>query len=288
MRIFQAERVAVIAVMIVLGGNFGTAMQRAPSPPAVNQAHAEDAKTISDQEACQNMRTLLPLVEKTVDDSGRKYVKITGTHLTPTGYTLSLDKKPEMSIAYTAIQNVQYSTGHIMGISNNGVAFEISSHTSVLIFNKSNESSPFPLYLALKHLAGAAHAGLRCDCTGNVVDFQKAELDTFSQEAAAWRALAAKPALSDEVTKQRLLAEDAVQQKNLAAAEDFYRAGITIDPTWAPGWYNAALISAELNNYSAAALYMKHYLILVPDASDAPAAKEKALLWEGKAEQKQR
>ena len=93
-----------------------------------------------------------------------------------------------------------------------------------------------------------------------------------------------KPPVSDEVTKKRLLAEDAVQEKSFAAAEDYYKAGITIDPTWAPGWYNAALISAELKDYAAAALDMKHYLILLPDAPDAAAVKEKLLLWEAKAE----
>ena len=110
-------------------------------------------------------------------------------------------------------------------------------------------------------------------------------LADFQQKAAAWRAMNPKPPVSDEVTKKRLLAEDAVQEKNFAAAGDYYRAGSTIDPTWAPGWYNAAVISAELKNYSAAANYMKHYLILLPDAPDAAVAKEKVLLWEAKAEQ---
>ncbi|HEY6252034.1 MAG TPA: tetratricopeptide repeat protein [Candidatus Angelobacter sp.] len=288
MRKIQVEWIAVIAAMAVFGGNSGMAIQRAPSPPAVKQTHPEDAKTISDQEACESMKTLLLLVEKTLDGSKDKIVKITESRLTPTGYTLSLDKLSEVSFTYASIQNLQYSTGHLMGITKNWVSYEISGHTSVLIFNKSNDSSPFPLYLALKHLAEAAHNGLLCDCTGNVVDFHKAELDTFAQKAAAWRGLASKPPLSDEVTKKRLLAEDAVQQKDLAAAEDYYRAGVAIDPTWAAGWYNAALISAELKNYSAAAFDMKHYLMLLPDAPDAAAAKDKILLWEAKAEQNHR
>jgi hypothetical protein len=40
-----------------------------------------------------------------------------------------------------------------------------------------------------------------------------------------------------------------------------------------------------MKNYPAAAFYMKHYLILQPEAPDAPAAKEKLLLWQAKAEE---
>jgi hypothetical protein len=45
------------------------------------------------------------------------------------------------------------------------------------------------------------------------------------------------------------------------------------------------LIYAEQQDYFDAAFYMKHYLILLPDATDAQAAKEKLLLWEAKAEE---
>lgn len=146
---------------------------------------------------------------------------------------------------------------------------------------------------ALRTFVSDAHAGHPYDCH-EVTPAESAslaaatvatELAEFQQKAATWQAINPKPPVSDEVTKKRLLAEDAVQEKNLSAAGEYYRAGIAIDPTWAPGWYNAALISAELKNYSAAGNYMKHYLILVPDASDAPAAKERVLLWEGKDEQ---
>ncbi len=45
------------------------------------------------------------------------------------------------------------------------------------------------------------------------------------------------------------------------------------------------MIYAEQQDYFDAAFYMRHYLILLPEATDAQAAKEKLLLWEAKAEE---
>lgn len=43
---------------------------------------------------------------------------------------------------------------------------------------------------------------------------------------AAWQAMNPTPPVSDEVTKKRLLPEDAVQQKNFDAAAGYYRAAV--------------------------------------------------------------
>jgi regulator of sirC expression with transglutaminase-like and TPR domain len=69
------------------------------------------------------------------------------------------------------------------------------------------------------------------------------------------------------------------------SAVSYYEDGVKLDPTWAQGWYNAALLYAEQRDYAHAALSMKHYLILLPDAPDAAPAKQKMLLWEAKAEE---
>jgi len=106
----------------------------------------------------------------------------------------------------------------------------------------------------------------------------------FEQTAAAWRAMSPKPPISEEVQKKRLLAEDDVAQKNLPAAIEDYEAGVKLDPTWAQGWFNSALLYAEQQDYESASFNMKRYLILLPDAPDAPAAREKLLLWEARAE----
>jgi len=109
------------------------------------------------------------------------------------------------------------------------------------------------------------------------------ESANFQQKADAWRALATKPEVSEEVYKDRLLAEDALKSRDLSGAATHYEAGVASDPTWAQGWYNVALVYAELNDYLDAADCMKRYIILLPNAPDARAAKDNIILWEAKA-----
>ena len=121
--------------------------------------------------------------------------------------------------------------------------------------------------------------------TPEAAEWRHDEETRFEQAAAAWRALPVKPPISDDVTKKRLLAEDAISQKDIGSAVRYYEEGVALDPTWAPGWFNVALLYAEQNDYVDAASSMKRYLILLPDAPDASAANDKVLLWEAKAEE---
>ena len=107
----------------------------------------------------------------------------------------------------------------------------------------------------------------------------------FQQRAAAWRALPARPPLSEAVRKQQLLAEDAVNQKQFEAADAAYDAGTEIDPLWPEGHFNAAAIYGELKDYDDAIWHMRCYLELLPNARDAQAARDQMLLWQAKAEQ---
>ena len=266
MRAVNARWVAAIGMMIALGSNLSAVV------------HAQDDKSITDQEACQRMKTLLPLAHHVWE--GSHGVKIEEAHLTPTGFTFRIDKKPDISFAYADVVHLDSAPTRIVS------ALEIftQGRDRYLVLPLQDRKVPALLAAAIMHLANDEHEGMPCDCTGSVVD-PKAELDSFAQKTAAWRANNPKPPPSDEVTKKRLLAEDAIQEKNLDAAVKYYRAGVSIDPTWSQGWYNAALISAEMKNYPAAAFYMKHYLILLPDAPDSAAAKEKLLLWQAKAEE---
>jgi tetratricopeptide (TPR) repeat protein len=264
----QVRLIPVLTLLLALGWNLAGTI------------HADDAKSISDREACQRMKTLLPQATGYWGkgySKFRAFPKITGTRLTPTGFVLTVDKKPEVTVAYADVQNARV-TNRI------DVQFEAQGHTQwIEIDTNISDEVRGGFGGALNHLAEAAHAGRICDCTGNVMD--KAELDTFAQKITAWRAMANKPTLSDDVIKKRLMAEDAIEHKNLKAAVSYYDAGVALDPTWAQGWYNAALIYAEQQNYFDAAIRMKHYLILMPDAPDAASAKEKLLLWEAKAEE---
>ncbi|MGA2988385.1 MAG: hypothetical protein ABSG32_31840 [Terriglobia bacterium] len=107
----------------------------------------------------------------------------------------------------------------------------------------------------------------------------------FQPKAAAWSALATKPPISDDVKQHRLLAEDAYQEKQFETAVSEYEAGLAIDPLWAQGHFNAALIYGELKDYDDAVWHMRCYLELMPNAPDAQEARDQMLLWQGKAKQ---
>jgi hypothetical protein len=127
---------------------------------------------------------------------------------------------------------------------------------------------------AMNRLSSFARGGGRAQ--------QEAEWRDFQQKAVAWRALAAKPPLAEEVRKERLLAEDALHEKQMDAAVEHYETGLDIDPCWPEGHFNAALLYAELREYSDAVQHMRAYLELAPDAQDAPQARDQIVIWEAK------
>lgn len=104
----------------------------------------------------------------------------------------------------------------------------------------------------------------------------------FPQQAATWRALASKPPIPDEVRKQRVLAENAVKEKQLVKAMIHYEAGLKLYPTWPQGRFNSALIASELGAYEEAVEHMQAYLELVPDAADAQSARDQIVIWQDK------
>jgi tetratricopeptide (TPR) repeat protein len=104
----------------------------------------------------------------------------------------------------------------------------------------------------------------------------------FQQKAAAWRALPVKPALSDDVKRERLLAENAVSEKRFQDAVNHYEAGLKLNPMWPEGHFNAALVSAELTNYDKAVWHMRAYVELAPNAPDTEEARNQIIIWQDK------
>lgn len=109
----------------------------------------------------------------------------------------------------------------------------------------------------------------------------------FATQAAAWRAANPKPALSPRADRHRILAEQAMREKNVAKAMYELESALLLDPTWSSGNYNLALLheSAEdgmMAGILEAARYMKRFLLLEPDSREAPAAREKVVIWEDK------
>ena len=105
----------------------------------------------------------------------------------------------------------------------------------------------------------------------------------FQEKVKVWQALPQKPPLPEEARRFRVLADDAVQNKDFDKAADYYEQGLAIDPMWPAGQFNAAIIYGELKYYSRAAMHMKCYLALKPDAQDAKAYQDKIYIWEEKA-----
>jgi tetratricopeptide (TPR) repeat protein len=104
----------------------------------------------------------------------------------------------------------------------------------------------------------------------------------FQQKAAAWRALPVKPPVSEEVRAARVQAENAFKEKRLKDATTHYEEGLKNDPLWPEGYFNAALIYAELGDYDKAIWHMRAYVELVPDAPDARTGRDQLYVWQDK------
>lgn len=107
------------------------------------------------------------------------------------------------------------------------------------------------------------------------------ELKLFEPEAAQYRALKVKPPVSEEQRKYIVQANLLNQKKHYREAIELYNKALETDRTAYPaGYSNLALLCAQLEKYDVAIYYMKKYLLLEPDASDARSAQDKIYEWE--------
>lgn len=111
----------------------------------------------------------------------------------------------------------------------------------------------------------------------------KDDFATFSVAAKAWRENPVKPPLSPEADRQRILAENAIQEKNFDSAVGHYESAVEVQPMWPGFWFNLGMLYAEQKDFATAVDRMKHYLELVPDAPDAQNARTQIIIWEDKA-----
>lgn len=105
----------------------------------------------------------------------------------------------------------------------------------------------------------------------------------FKERAAAWRAAAVKPAAPGEVAKREILAVNALKEQMFVQALEHLEQGLESCPLWPQGQFNAAMISAELGDFAAAADHALCYLELVPNARNSQAVKRQLIIWEDKA-----
>lgn len=110
---------------------------------------------------------------------------------------------------------------------------------------------------------------------------EEADMVAFMQKIKEYRAMTVKPPLTEELRKYIVQANLFSQQKNYVKAIELYRKVIDTDAIAYPaGYSNIALLSAQVGNYGAAITYMKWYLMLEPEASDARGAQDKIYEWE--------
>lgn len=109
------------------------------------------------------------------------------------------------------------------------------------------------------------------------------QLTLFEPIAMNYRELKVKPAVSEDQRRFIVLGNSNFQEKLYDKAIANFIKAIEVDQTAYPAAYsNLALLSAQLKNYHAAVYYMKKYLLLAPDASDARSAQDKIYEWEDK------
>ena len=85
---------------------------------------------------------------------------------------------------------------------------------------------------------------------------------------------------TEDQRRAQVRAEAFVGAGRAADALQVYQTELAVSPGWAFGHYNAALIAAELHNYTLAITEMRRYLYLQPNASDARAAQDQIYRWE--------
>ena len=107
------------------------------------------------------------------------------------------------------------------------------------------------------------------------------QLIIFEPIAAEYRSLNVKPSIPEEQRKYIVQANGYNEQKMYDKAIELYKKAIEVNQTAYPAAYsNLSLLSAQLNRFNAAIYYMKKYLMLEPEASDARSAQDKIYLWE--------
>lgn len=102
----------------------------------------------------------------------------------------------------------------------------------------------------------------------------------FEPIAIEYRSLKVKPPVSEEQRELIVQANSFNQKKMYHKAIELYLKAIEVHQTAYPAAYsNLALLSAQVNRFDAAIYYMKKYLLLEPEASDARGAQDKIYEW---------
>jgi tetratricopeptide (TPR) repeat protein len=127
---------------------------------------------------------------------------------------------------------------------------------------------------ALDYLSAAARQQVKAQYDG--------QWQHFESLLPAWREAGVKPAMPEAAREHQVLAEYAFKERDEEKAIREYMAALEIFPTWPEGQFNLATLAGEKKYYELAVMHMKEYLELVPDSSDAQAAKDSIIIWRDK------
>jgi tetratricopeptide (TPR) repeat protein len=106
-------------------------------------------------------------------------------------------------------------------------------------------------------------------------------ITVFKPVADHYITLKEKPAISEECRKYIVQANMFNEQKQYYKAMGLYNKAVELDQTgYPPAYSNLALLSAQVHRYDRAIYFMKKYLLLEPQASDARSAQDKIYEWE--------
>lgn len=140
-------------------------------------------------------------------------------------------------------------------------------------------------FYLIKNITGKYTYGIFEELRNDLIFIQKqleeSKFVQFEPIAAKYRALKVKPVVSETQRKFIVQANLFNQQKNYYKAIELYKKAIEFDEIAYPAAYsNVALLFAQVNKFSDAISYMKKYLLLEPEGSDARSAQDKIYEWE--------
>jgi tetratricopeptide (TPR) repeat protein len=111
--------------------------------------------------------------------------------------------------------------------------------------------------------------------------YYEEDIENFKSLARKYQSASEKPVMNEEQRKLFVQGNSLNKQLDYEGALTYYEKAFSLNPVSYPeGYYNCAIIAALDEKYEFAILNMKKYLLLMPDARDSVAARDKIYEWE--------
>jgi len=231
--------VAAAGIIAVLGGGFYPTLL------------AQEAKSITDQEACKTMKSGAHAADKSKAPKdvaeAEQWLRNDFAQAGESEIQFNLDTgnfsyktKNDQMFSFNLVTLAQTTLSRDAATGAWRVTFTSYDGASSWFQTRDRDHS-VRFQAALQFLA--AQAAQNVDAT------HAAALESFKLQAAAWRTLTVKPTMPDDAYSHKVLAEAAYQDKNLLKAHLEYTLALEKFPAWPEGQFNDALIAGELKAY---------------------------------------